>query len=136
MRASSEAESPDFTVRDVFGALSNNDDQSVLDGYEAPFPDNSYAAGARKFPTCVPLMPAGKPDREAGDRSWAVLEKAGIPVLTAFSDGDPVSRGGEQRFINRIPGVKNVTIKGGGHFLQEDVPEPLSQAIIEFMAET
>lgn len=130
------AESPDFSVRDVFGLLSSIDDDAVLDGYEAPFPDNSYAAGARKFPTLVPLMPAGKPDRIAGDRSWAVLEKAGLPVLTAFSDGDPVTKGGEKRFIERIPGVKNVTIKGGGHFLQEDQPEALSEAIIAFMAET
>ena len=130
------AESPSFSVRDVFGLLSNVKDSAVLDGYAAPFPTDDYIAGARQFPALVPLRPEGKPDREAGDKAWAVLEQAGLPVLTAFSDGDPVTKGGEQAFIKRLKNVKNVTIKGGGHFLQEDTPEPLSREIITFMRET
>ncbi|MDJ0920061.1 MAG: haloalkane dehalogenase [Henriciella sp.] len=130
------AESPSFSVRDVFGILSGIEDEAILDGYTAPFPDDRYIAGARKFPSLVPLRPEGKPDREAGDKAWAVLEQANLPVLTAFSDGDPVTNGGEQAFIDRLSNVKNVTIKGGGHFLQEDTPEPLSREIITFMQDT
>ena len=130
------AESPKFSVRDVFGLLSNISDDAVLDGYEAPFPNADFIAGARKFPTCVPLLPAGKQDREKGDAAWRVLEAKDFPVLTAFSDGDPVTKGGEQRFIRRLQNVKNVTIKGGGHFLQEDTPEALSAEILTFMADT
>lgn len=130
------AESPVFSVRDVFGLLSNIDDKDVLDGYEAPFPDHKYVAGARKFPTCVPILPSGAPDRIRGDASWKVLEDRNFPVLTAFSDRDPVTKGGEKRFIDRLSDVRNVTIKGGGHFLQEDTPGPLVKAIIEFMSET
>ena len=92
-----------------------------------------YLAGVRKFPTLVPILPAGKPDRLKGDAAWASLEASDLPVLTAFSDSDAVSRGGEQRFINRLKNVKNVTIKGGGHFLQDDQPESLSAEIIKFM---
>lgn len=130
------AECPDFSVRDVFGLLSNIDDEKVLDGYSAPFPDDDYIAGARKFPSCVPLMPHHQPDRDANDMAWEVFEKFEKPVLTAFSDGDPVTKGGETRFQERIPGAKgvdHVTITGGGHFLQEDQPEQLSEAIINFM---
>ncbi len=130
------AECPDFSVRDVFELLSNIDDESVLDGYTAPFPDDSYIAGARKFPSCVPLMPHHQPDRDANDKAWEVLEKFEKPVLTAFSDSDPVTKGGEVAFKERIPGaegVEHVTIKRGGHFLQEDQPEQLSEAIINFM---
>lgn len=130
------AESPSFSVRDVFGLLSNIEDEAVLDGYEAPFPGDAYIAGARKFPACVPLRPEGKPDRLKGDEAWAVLEKCDLPILTVFSDGDPVTKGGEQAFIKRLKGVKNVTIKGGGHFLQEDTPDALSAEIIKFMKET
>ncbi len=130
------AESPSFSVRDVFGMLSGVSDSAILDGYTAPFPNDDYIAGARKFPSLVPLRPEGKPDREAGDKAWAVLEQAGLPVLTALSDGDPVTKGGEQAFINRLKNVKNVTIKGGGHFLQEDTPDPLSREIIAFMQES
>ena len=127
------ADAPDLSVRDVFGLLSNMKDEAVLDGYEAPFPDEGYLAGVRKFPTLVPILPAGKPDRLKGDAAWASLEASDLPVLTAFSDSDAVSRGGEQRFINRLKNVKNVTIKGGGHFLQDDQPESLSAEIIKFM---
>lgn len=130
------ADAPDFSVRDVFGLLSRIDDPSVLDGYEAPFPDQTYMAGARKFPSCVPLLPAGQADREKGDAAWSVLEDANLPVLTAFSDRDPVTKGGEQRFIKRLKDVRNVTIKGGGHFLQEDTPQALVDAILAFIEET
>lgn len=130
------AKCPDFSVRDVFELLSDIDDENILDGYTAPFPDDSYISGARKFPSCVPLMPHHQPDRDANDKAWKVFEKFEKPVLTAFSDGDPVTKGGETRFQERIPGTKDVdhvTIKGGGHFLQEDQPEQLSKAIINFM---
>ncbi len=128
--------SPEFSVRDVFQLLSNIKGESVLDGYAAPFPDDRYIAGARAFPTLVPLMPHHENDREDNDQAWEVLKKFDRPVLTAFSDRDPVTKGGETPFQKRIPGAKNVahvTIENGGHFLQEDQPEALSNAIINFI---
>ncbi len=133
------AENPDFSVRDVFGLLSGIDDDAVLNGYEAPFPDGSYLAGARKFPSLVPLLPHHKAEREKNDAAWKVLAQFDRPVLTAFSDDDPVTRGGDKRFQETIPGAKgvaHVTIKGGGHFLQELQPEAFSRAIIDFMKST
>ncbi|MEO9468963.1 haloalkane dehalogenase [Parasphingorhabdus sp.] len=130
------AESPDFSVGEVFGILSGIKDQAVLDGYTAPHPDDTFIAGARKFPSLVPILPQHQPDRDANDKAWEVLEKFEKPVLTAFSDSDPVTKGGETAFQERIPGAKgvdHVTIKGGGHFLQEDCPEQLSEAIINFV---
>ncbi len=130
------AESSEFTVREVFNLLSGITNQNILDGYEAPHPDENHSAGARKFPSCVPLLPHHQADRDANDKAWEVLEKFEKPVLTAFSDGDPVTKGGETQFQERIPGAKgveHVTIKGGGHFLQEDQPEQLSETIINFM---
>jgi len=130
------AESPDFSVGEVFNILSGIEDQAILDGYTAPHPDETYIAGARKFPSCVPFMPHHQNDRDANDKAWEVLEKFERPVLTAFSDQDPVTKGGETAFQERVPGAKgvdHVTIKSGGHFLQEDQPEQLSEAIINFM---
>ena len=133
------AEAPDFSVRDVFGLLSSIEDAAVLDGYVAPFPDSTYVAGARAFPSLVPLLPQHQSVREDNDTAWKVLETFEKPVLTAFSDGDPVSRGGEIVFQTRVPGasgVEHVTIKDAGHFLQEDQPKALSKAVIEFMNKT
>ncbi|MEO0983811.1 MAG: haloalkane dehalogenase [Pseudomonadota bacterium] len=133
------AENPDFKVRDVFKILSAIDDEAVLDGYEAPFPDDSYQAGARAFPSRVPLRSHHKADREAGDKAWAALAAWDGPVLTAFSDGDPVTAGGEKRFQDRLPGAKgraHPTIENAGHFLQEEQPGALAGEIIKFMKAT
>lgn len=127
------SESPSFSVRDVFGLLSGVTDARILDGYVAPFPDDRYIAGARQFPALVPLLPQHKEDRLANDRAWAVLEAFTGRTLIAFSDADPVTRGGDAIFKARIPGADCVTIKNGGHFLQEDQPAAFSEAIIAFM---
>jgi haloalkane dehalogenase len=89
--------------------------------YEAPFPDASYKEGARQFPLLVPITPAHASVAE-NEAAWKVLETFDKPFLTAFSDGDAVTRGGEAVFQARVPGAKgqpHVTLKGG-HFLQED----------------
>jgi haloalkane dehalogenase len=127
------SESPSFSVREVFGLLSGITDARVLDGYTAPFPDDSYIAGARKFPALVPLLPQHKDERLANDRAWSVLEAFKGRTLLSFSDGDPVTKGGDAIFKARIPGADCVTIANGGHFLQEDQPAAFSDAIIAFM---
>lgn len=51
-------------------------------------------------------------------------------------DADPVTRGGEQRFIETVPGAagqQHTLIRGAGHFLQDDAPEALSTAVIDFI---
>jgi haloalkane dehalogenase len=89
--------------------------------YEAPFPDESYKEGARQFPKLVPITPEHASVAE-NLAAWKVLETFDKPLITAFSDGDAVTRGGEAVFQARVPGAKgqpHVTLKGG-HFLQED----------------
>lgn len=92
--------------------------------YYAPYPDESFKACARRFPTLVPITPE-HPSVEENRAAWKVLERFDKPFLTAFSDGDPASKGGERLFQERVPGAKglgHVTIASGGHFLQEDKP--------------
>lgn len=91
--------------------------------YDAPFPSRAYTAGARIFPTFVPFENnVAIPDQKA---AWQVLEAWNKPFLCCFSDGDPVTRGGEARFIGRVPGAAGQphTTLHGGHFIQEDDPE-------------
>lgn len=99
--------------------------------YDAPFPDSSFKAGARIFPSFVPLGPnIAVPDQK---KAWAVLDRFDKPFVCAFSDGDPITRGGEARFIGRVPGTAGQlhrTLKGG-HFIQEDDPQGFVQAILE-----
>jgi haloalkane dehalogenase len=98
--------------------------------YEAPFPDESYKAGARQFPALVPITPEHASVAE-NQAAWQVLERFDKPFVTAFSDGDAVTRGGGARFQARIPGAQgqgHVTLKGG-HFVQEDAPEEIASLL-------
>ncbi|MBT8139197.1 MAG: haloalkane dehalogenase [Gammaproteobacteria bacterium] len=109
--------------------------QAEIDAYNAPFPDDSYKAGARQFPMLVPAS-AADPERDANLAAWEVLRQWQKPFFTAFSDSDPVTGGGEKVFQKLVPGCKgqaHVTVKNGGHFLQEDQGEALAKAAIDFM---
>jgi len=106
--------------------------------YDAPFPDERYLAGARQFPVLVPIS-SDDPAAAANRAAWAELERFEKPFLTAFSDLDPITRGMEAELQARIPGARgqsHVTIRGGGHFLQEDRGEDLAHAVVEFVQRT
>ena len=75
----------------------------VAAAYNAPFPDDSYKAGARQFPMLVPTSP-DDPASAANREAWETLRKWEKPFLTAFSDQDPVTRGGERAFQREVPG--------------------------------
>jgi haloalkane dehalogenase len=98
--------------------------------YDAPFPDESYKEGARQFPKLVPVTPEHRSVAE-NIAAWKVLEQFDKPFLTAFSDGDAVTKGGEAMFQARVPGAKGQphTILHGGHFLQEDSPHEIAALI-------
>lgn len=128
-------ESPRFNPgRIVKGGCVTELSQEVIDAYNAPFPDDSYLAGAREFPALVPTSP-NDPASEPNRRAWEVLRRWDKPFLTAFSDSDAITRGGDVFFQRVVPGTKgqpHTTITGAGHFLQEDKGEELAQVILKF----
>ena len=109
---------------------------SVKAAYVAPFPDETYKAGARRFPALVPVTPEHASVAE-NKAAWEVLARFTKPVLTLFGDSDPVTKGGERVFQERVPGAKgqpHTTIKDAGHFLQEDAPDELVHHIHALIA--
>lgn len=107
----------------------------VVNAYNAPFPDDRFTAGARRFPLLVPTSP-DDPASTANRNAWTVLEAWKKPLLCAFSDSDPITAGGERVFLERVPGAHgqpHVTIEGGGHFLQEDRGPELARVVHEFV---
>lgn len=104
--------------------------------YDAPFPDETYKAGVRAFPRLVPLTPE-HPSVTENRAAWKVLERWNKPLVTCFSDSDPITMGGERVFKDRVPGTADQphrTIQGGGHFLQEDAPVELANAVLDLRA--
>jgi haloalkane dehalogenase len=123
---------PEFPIGDIIqSATQTKLSSEVLAAYNAPFPDESYKAGARIMPSLVPTQL--KENYKVWEEVFAHWTK---PFLTIFSDRDPITRGGEKRFQMKIPGAKNqphTIIKGAGHFLQEDKAEEIAELIIKFI---
>lgn len=129
-------EVPEFPAAGIIkGATTTELSQQVIDAYNAPFPEESYKQGARQFPNLVPVTP-DDPASEKNRQAWQVLSHWKKPFLTAFSDSDPVTAGGDKIFQKLIPGCNgqpHCTIKNGGHFLQEDQGPTLAKVLIDFI---
>ena len=132
-------ESPKFDIgRIVAGGTAHGLREDEIAAYDAPFPDDSYKAGARAFPPLVPTSP-DDPGGKANAEAWKTLEAFPRPFLCAFGDSDPVTRGGERAFVGRVKGAEgqpHTTIEGGGHFVQEDKGPELARLIVDFIART
>ncbi len=118
----------------IQGATVGDLSEVELAGYEAPFPDESYKAGAKIFPSLVPVD-LEDPGGVANVAAWEVLESFDKPFLTAFSDQDPITKGGDKRFREKVPGAAgqpHTTVVDAGHFLQEDQPLVLADLIDTF----
>jgi haloalkane dehalogenase len=105
--------------------------------YDAPFPDEAHKEGPRIMPALVPTRP-DDPANGANTKAWEVLSRFTRPVLTAFSDADPITAGGERAFTGRVAGAAGQphTTTSGGHFLQEDCGPELAGLISDFIRRT
>ena len=126
----------DFAVGFIVGSgCHTRPDETVIAAYDAPFPDDTYKAGARQFPMLVPTSP-DDPASAANRRAWETLRGWTKPFLTAFSDQDAITRGGDKVFRREVPGCArqpHTTIEGGGHFLQEDEGAELARVIADWL---
>jgi haloalkane dehalogenase len=129
----------DFDVGFIVGSGCTSElAPDVYAAYNAPFPDDTYKAGARQFPMLVPTS-LDDPASDANRKAWETLRAFDKPFLTAFSDKDPITKGGDAAFQREVPGCAgqpHTTIEGGGHFLQEDRGEQLAQVIASWVAGT
>jgi len=132
-------ESPKFEIgRIIAGGCRQPLADAVVAAYDAPFPDDTYKAGARIFPSLVPTG-VEDPAHLANTKAWDVLRSFDKPFLCAFSDGDPITAGGERAFLGQVPGTEgqpHTTVEGGGHFVQEDRGPELAAIIEAFIAAT
>lgn len=121
----------DLAVDKLMGVMGGVKDPDVIAGYDAPYPDGTYKAGAQIFPYLIPSQL-----RENAAAWRDVFEKWDKPFLVAFTDEDPVTGQTDtaEQFATRVPGATRVVIKGVGHFVQEEVGEKLAALMNDFIA--
>jgi haloalkane dehalogenase len=114
------------------GCVSVRDD-AVRAAYDAPYPDETYKAGARIFPSLVPIRP-DDPASDAVRAARTVLGEWDRPFLTVWGDQDPVTRGADEMFQGLVPGAKDrphVRL-AAGHNLPEDAGAELGRIVGDF----
>jgi haloalkane dehalogenase len=134
-QAFSQKANPFNVGRIIQSATTTDLSPQVQAAYDAPFPDESYKAAARRFPMLVPTR-ADDPALVANGAAWDVLKKWEKPFLTLFGDSDPIMAGAEEILKKKIPGAAgqpHQIIEGGGHFIQEDRGEVLAGLVVDWM---
>ena len=128
--------SPKFDVGTIIqSATVTKLPKNVVKAYDAPFPDDSFKAGARIMPSLVPIS-KDDPEHEANKKAIENFLKWQKPFLTAFSDNDPITREGDKFWQKNIPGAQGQhhrTIENASHFIQEDKGSELAELIIDFI---
>lgn len=107
--------------------------EEVIAAYNAPFPSEEFKAGARIFPTLVPID-YDDPESAKNRQAWEKLKQWDKPFLTIFGDGDDIMRGAEKAFQKLVPGAQNQnhTLLEAGHFIQEEKGEELAKLLEAF----
>ena len=105
----------------------------VRSGYDAPFPDKTFQAGARAFPNLVPTSP-DDPAIPANRAAWDALGRWDKPFLCVFGARDPILGRADRPLIEHIPGAKGQPHAriNGSHFIQEDCGPELAARVLEW----
>lgn len=125
---------PEFDIGFIVNLFGRGDlSEDEVNAYRAPFPDDSFKAGARQFPLLVPAEPENVA-AEDNRRAWQSLMQWHKPFLCCFSDSDPITQGADKAFLKLVPGTKgqpHITLKGR-HFIQEEDGETWARAVVEW----
>ena len=106
----------------------------VRAGYDAPFPDKRYQAGARAFPQLVPTSP-DDPAVPANRAAWDALGRWEKPCLAIFGQRDPLLGKADRPLIKHIPGAAGQPHAriNASHFIQEDSGPELADRILAWL---
>jgi haloalkane dehalogenase len=107
--------------------------RKVRAGYDAPFPDKTYQAGARAFPQLVPTSP-DDPASPANRAAWDELGRWEKPFLTIFGARDRLLGQADRPLIKHIPGAAGQPHAriNASHFIQEDSGPELAERVLSW----
>lgn len=119
----------------VAAACVNDLPADVVAAYDAPYPDESFKAGARVFPALIPVTP-DDPSASAVRRSRSVLSGSRLPFLTVYGERDPIAGGADAMFHDLVPGAAgqdHVRLIDAGHNAPEDAGETFGIVVRDFV---
>ncbi len=101
--------------------------------YDLPGSNSGNKSAIRILPQLLPFN--GYPNEQTAVKIWEKLEKWEKPIITLFSINDCITRDYDRIIQSHIPGARNQNHKriAGGHFLPEDSPSELYEAINNFI---
>jgi haloalkane dehalogenase len=108
----------------------------VAAAYDAPFPDRSAKAGARRFPFCIPLEDPEPGQAVEQARDHRALRDLPQPKHLIFGDADvvfPATQG--EAWARDLPGATFDVIRDAGHFVQEDAGPEVVEAFLRRRSE-
>lgn len=112
-------------------------DAGIIAAYDAPYPDESYKTGPRRFPMILPIWP-DDPAAIANRAAWQKLAGWTRPVLTLFSAGLGGNNMGAEPIKAHIPGARgqpHALLGPAGFYIVEDQPGELATRIAAFARE-
>lgn len=108
----------------------------VVSAYDAPYPDETYKAGARVFPSLIPVTP-DDPSSAAVRTSRELLGRSTMPFLTVYGEHDPIAGAADAMFQALVPGASGIThvrLSEAGHNMPEDCGGTLGEIVADFAA--
>ncbi len=106
-----------------------------LAGLDAPYPDERYKAGPRRFPLMIPATPLA-PATAANRAAWEKLQGWDKPAITFVSESNAKRGFNPSEFHAHLPGTAgqaHATWAEAGFFIIEDQPEALAHKTVEFI---
>ena len=110
----------------------------TLQGLDAPYPDESFKGGPRRFPMMIPATPMN-PAHRPNTRVWRELANWDKPTMTMIARSLAERGFNPAEFHDQMPGTADQphqVYDNTGFFLIEENPEEQAQIVIEFMRST
>ncbi len=110
-------------------------DAETIKGLDAPYPDETYKGGPRRFPMMIPatsMHPAAAPNSAA----WEALKDWDKPAMTLIAESLSERGFPPKEFHDQMSGTQgqpHEIYPDTGFFLIEDVPEALAEKTLKFI---
>ena len=126
---------PEFPQGEMVNSgVKNKLSAETIAAFDAPYIDETYKTGPRRFPMILPISP-DDPAAPANQIAWAKLASWEKPVLTLYSADFTGSSMGPDKILNQIPGTRgqnHALLDNAGFYIVEDKATELAERLLEF----